>query len=103
MIGPWTIGAQLSTSHSSPAALDEQRMLDSVRRVLDALNLDLLIIGFREAPEVFEVLCVGRLTQAKGQHLLIDAVRLLARHGRRVRLRSAHPEQRERIWVSVRR
>ena len=57
MIGPWTIGAQLSTSHSSLAALDEQRMLDSVRRVTEALNIDLLIIGFREAPEVFRRFC----------------------------------------------
>jgi hypothetical protein len=32
-------------------------MLDSVRRVLEALNLDLLIIGFREAPEVFRRFC----------------------------------------------
>jgi hypothetical protein len=57
MIGPWTIGAQLSTSHSSPAALDEQLMLDCVRRVLEALDLDLLIVGFREAPEVFCRFC----------------------------------------------
>jgi hypothetical protein len=60
MIGPWTIGAQLSTSHSSPAALDEQRMSDSVRRVLETLDLDLLIIGFREAPEVFRRFCDPR-------------------------------------------
>jgi hypothetical protein len=57
MIEPWTIGAQLSTSHSSPAALDEQLMLDCVRRVLEALDLDLLIVGFREAPEVFRRFC----------------------------------------------
>jgi hypothetical protein len=57
MIGPWTIGAQLSTSHSSPAALDEQLILDCVRRVLEALDLDLLIVGFREAPEVFRRFC----------------------------------------------
>ena len=57
MIGPWTIGAQLSTSHSSPAALDEQLMLDCVRRVLEALDLDLLIVGFRETPEVFRRFC----------------------------------------------
>ena len=57
MIGPWTIGAQLSTSHSSLAALDEQLMFDTVRRVLEALDLDLLIIGFREAPEVFRRFC----------------------------------------------
>ena len=34
----------------------------------------------------FEILCVGRLTPAKGQHLLIDAVDQLARQGRSVRL-----------------
>jgi len=35
----------------------------------------------------FEILCVGRLTPAKGQHLLIDAVGRLAQQGRSVRLR----------------
>jgi len=35
----------------------------------------------------FEILCVGRLTPSKGQHLLIDAVEHLASQGRRVRLR----------------
>jgi len=35
----------------------------------------------------FEVLCVGRLTPAKGQHVLIEAVGKLAREGRCVRLR----------------
>lgn len=39
------------------------------------------------APDPFEILCVGRLTPAKGQHLLIDAVNELARQGRSVRLR----------------
>jgi glycosyltransferase involved in cell wall biosynthesis len=38
-------------------------------------------------PEIFEILCVGRLTPAKGQHLLIDAVERLRRQGRSVRLR----------------
>jgi len=42
---------------------------------------------FRAAPDLFEILCVGRLTPAKGQHLLIDAVKRLAKEGRRVRLR----------------
>jgi colanic acid/amylovoran biosynthesis glycosyltransferase len=41
----------------------------------------------RTAPETFEILCVGRLTPAKGQHILIDAVARLAQQGRRVRLR----------------
>jgi colanic acid/amylovoran biosynthesis glycosyltransferase len=41
----------------------------------------------KSASNFFEILCVGRLTQAKGQHVLIDAVDQLARQGRRVRLR----------------
>jgi colanic acid/amylovoran biosynthesis glycosyltransferase len=41
----------------------------------------------KPASDFFEILCVGRLTQAKGQHTLIDAVDQLASQGRRVRLR----------------
>jgi glycosyltransferase involved in cell wall biosynthesis len=42
---------------------------------------------FRAVPDPFELLCVGRLAPAKGQHLLVDAVERLAKEGRRVRLR----------------
>jgi glycosyltransferase involved in cell wall biosynthesis len=38
---------------------------------------------------VFEILCVGRLTPAKGQHLLLDALRQLLDQGRNVHLRLA--------------
>ncbi len=38
-------------------------------------------------PEVFEIICVGRLAPAKGQHLLVDAVAAMVREGRPVRLR----------------
>ena len=41
----------------------------------------------RTAPEPFEILCVGRLTPAKGQHILIDAAQRLAQLGRSFRLR----------------
>lgn len=41
----------------------------------------------RPTPEVFEILCVGRLVAAKAQHMLIDAVERLAAEGRKVRLR----------------
>jgi colanic acid/amylovoran biosynthesis glycosyltransferase len=41
----------------------------------------------KPASDFCEILCVGRLTRAKGQHVLIDAVDRLARQGRRVRLR----------------
>ena len=42
---------------------------------------------FQPTPEVFEILCVGRLVAAKAQHMLIDAVDRLASEGRKVRLR----------------
>jgi colanic acid/amylovoran biosynthesis glycosyltransferase len=41
---------------------------------------------FNPAPSTFEILCVGRLTPAKGQHILIDAIEQLSQQGRRVRL-----------------
>jgi hypothetical protein len=53
MLGPWKIGVQLSTSHSSRIALDPSEMLETVHRAREAIDLDLLIVGFREAPEVF--------------------------------------------------
>jgi len=42
---------------------------------------------FRETHERFEVLCVGRLVPAKGQHILLRAAELLAAHGRDFLLR----------------
>jgi hypothetical protein len=57
MIGSWKVGAQLSTSHSSPDALDPVGMLETVRRVQEAIDLDLLVVGFREAPEIFCEVC----------------------------------------------
>jgi glycosyltransferase involved in cell wall biosynthesis len=38
------------------------------------------------ATDPFQILCVGRLTPAKGQHLLLDAVDRIAAEGRPVRL-----------------
>ena len=37
----------------------------------------------------FEILCIGRLTPAKGQHLLLDAVDRLVKEGRKLRLHLA--------------
>ena len=42
---------------------------------------------FRTAPHPFEVICVGRLTPAKGQAILLDAIAQLRSAGRDVRLR----------------
>ena len=60
MIGRWKIGAQISTSHSSRCSLDPTRMLETVRRVQDAIDLDLLMVGFRESPEIFGEFCGSR-------------------------------------------
>ncbi len=60
MIGSWKLGAQLSTSHSSRESLEPVRLLETVRRVLEAIDLDFLIIGFREAPEIFQEFCGSR-------------------------------------------
>jgi colanic acid/amylovoran biosynthesis glycosyltransferase len=42
---------------------------------------------FRENPEIFDLICVGRLTPAKGQHILIAAIARLLKEGRSIRLR----------------
>jgi hypothetical protein len=60
MIGSWKIAAQLSTSYSSRDSLDPLRMLETVRRVRQAVDLDLLIVGFRESPEIFSEFCGSR-------------------------------------------
>ena len=57
MIGSWKIGAQLSTSHSSPDALNPVGMVGTVRRVQEVIDLDLLIVGFREASDAFREFC----------------------------------------------
>jgi hypothetical protein len=60
MMGSWKVGAQLSTSHSSPDSLDPLTMLEAVRRVQEAIDLDHLIVGFREAPATFREFCGPR-------------------------------------------
>ena len=42
---------------------------------------------FHPAPETFEIICVGRLTPAKGQHILIEAIARLRDQGRNPSLR----------------
>ena len=60
MMRKWTVGAQLSTSHSSPDALGLGRALEAAERVRREIELDLLIVGSREAPEIFRGVCGPR-------------------------------------------
>ncbi len=60
MIGSWKLAAQLSTSHSSRNSLVLPGMLETVRRMQDVIDLDLLIVGFRESPEIFREFCGPR-------------------------------------------
>ena len=60
MMRKWTVGAQLSTSHSSPDALGLGRALEAAERVRREIELDLLIVGSREAPEIFRGMCGPR-------------------------------------------
>jgi glycosyltransferase involved in cell wall biosynthesis len=58
--------------------------------VVARLGVDAMVFAPRPsriAPEPFEILCVGRLTPSKGQHLLISAMERLTEQGRSVRLR----------------
>lgn len=41
----------------------------------------------RQDPGPFEAICVGRLVPAKGQHILVGAIRLLKDQGREIKLR----------------
>ncbi len=42
---------------------------------------------FNPSPEVLEIICVGRLVPAKGQHILVAALHTLVNKGHQVRLR----------------
>jgi hypothetical protein len=53
----WIIGAQVSTSHSAPNILTLETVLATVARVRAAINLDILIVGARESPEIFRGMC----------------------------------------------
>ena len=51
----WIVGAQLSTSHSSLDLLGVDHVLSVIERVKPALELDILIVGAREVPEIFRL------------------------------------------------
>lgn len=52
----WIVGAQLSTTHSPPDRLGVDHVLSVIARVESALDLDILIVGAREIPEIFRLM-----------------------------------------------
>lgn len=52
----WTIGAQLSTSHSPSDAIRVDGMLAAIERVRAEIRLDLLVVGAREEPDIFRAM-----------------------------------------------
>lgn len=59
------VGAQLSTSHSLPSALSLDRVLEVVERASSIIELDILIVGARENPEIFRAMTEPGLRPAK--------------------------------------
>jgi len=53
----WIIGAQVSTSHSSRDVLSLDPVIEAVDRTRSVIGLDILVVGAREAPEIFHGLC----------------------------------------------
>jgi hypothetical protein len=58
----WVVGAQLSTSHSPRRLLTIDRAMEAIDRVTSSLELDLLIVGADEIPELFRSL-TNRVTR----------------------------------------
>jgi hypothetical protein len=52
----WVVGAQLSTSHSPAHLLTPPRAAEAIDRVTSSLDLDILIVGADEIPDLFRAL-----------------------------------------------
>lgn len=52
----WRIGAQVSTTHSQLESLSVDRVLKTVEQIGAVLKIDILVVGTRESPEIFQSL-----------------------------------------------
>lgn len=52
----WVIGAQVSTTHSPLESLPVARVLKTVEQVSAVVKIDILVVGARESPEIFQSL-----------------------------------------------
>jgi len=78
------------TSFARSQMMKQSAFRNWSKMIVTPLGVDPVLFAPRPSPpepEVFEILCVGRLVSAKAQHMLIDAVERLAAEGRKVRLR----------------
>lgn len=60
MTTTWTIGAQVSTTHSPLPTVTADRLVGVVESVRSDLRIDILAVGTREAPEVFRAFTAPR-------------------------------------------
>jgi hypothetical protein len=56
MATDWVVGAQLSTSHAAVERSTIEEAFAGIARILSSVPLDILIVGAREAPELFNAL-----------------------------------------------
>ncbi len=56
MKSKFTLTAQLSTGHSLPENLTKEKVLPMLRKALDVVPLDILIVGWVEMPELYHAL-----------------------------------------------
>ena len=77
----WKIGAQLSTSHSK--FLSESQVLEVVARTASVMDIDIMIVGSKEVPHIFDLMTQPRRRPAKEVFLWYNALRY-RRDGRRI-------------------
>jgi hypothetical protein len=69
MTGKWVIGAQLSTSHATVGSSAVELAFSAIERLQSSVNLDILIVGAREIPELFRALTDQRQKPAREIYL----------------------------------
>jgi colanic acid/amylovoran biosynthesis glycosyltransferase len=80
----WTIG---KFARSQPMKISSPRYWSKFEVAPLGVDPERFAPRRESLSDIFEMICVGRLVPAKGQHILVAAMSRLAREGRKVRLR----------------